>query len=186
MRDDLISSVRLKLCGGERRRLVLADLFVFCDIMAFYCKERLELRQAVHEHLAQLATLGVSVKLNVAQTRKPQPVVVPLKMGNPSQMRVAVGLALICHMVFIKDSFFLFILGQVKIGKRVPAQNKPAEIEAAKSAAGSAETASTQQMLHRPHHVPPWGPATPLAAGRCPQRRKVLAVVGHPRLQAVL
>lgn len=84
--EDLVSSVPLKLCGGERRRLLLADLFNFYEIMAYYCKERLDLSQVVYEHLAPLATLGISVKIPKSHVRNAPLIFVPLKMEIRSQI----------------------------------------------------------------------------------------------------
>lgn len=122
--DELVSSVRLKLCRGDRRRLVLADLLTFYEVMAYYCKGRLELSQVVYENLAPLATLGISVKVTKSHVRNSPLIVVPLKMGNRSQMRVPAALALLCYMVHIKDGFFQFVLDQVASGKRVSPQQR--------------------------------------------------------------
>lgn len=92
--DDIVASVRLKLCCGKSRRLLLADLFVFYELLAHYCKQHLNLTQVVYQHLAPIATLGISVKLVVSQmspSRKPRPSVVSLKMVNRSKLRVPVG-----------------------------------------------------------------------------------------------
>lgn len=79
--DDIVSSVRLKLCGGRSRRLLLADLLLYYEFLAHYCKQYLNLSQIVYQHLAPVATLGISVKLIVSQlspSRRPRPTVVPL------------------------------------------------------------------------------------------------------------
>ncbi|KAK1869077.1 hypothetical protein I4F81_011559 [Pyropia yezoensis] len=117
--DDIVASVRLKLCCGKSRRLLLADLFVFYELLAHYCKQHLNLTQVVYQHLAPVATLGISVKLVVSQmspSRKPRPSVVSLKMVNRSKLRVPVGFSLICYMVHLEDKFFQFVLDQVAAG----------------------------------------------------------------------
>lgn len=85
--EDLVSSVRLKLCGGERRRLLLAGLFNLYEILAYYFKERLDLSQVVYEHLAPLATMGISVKIPKSHGRNAPLIVVPLKMKSVSDTR---------------------------------------------------------------------------------------------------
>lgn len=102
--DDLVASVRLNLCAGERRRLLLADILVFYELMAYFCKERLDLAQFVYELLVPLTALGVSIKLTVSHVRKAPSVVVPLKRGNQSQMRVPGGLAVIRYILHWKNS----------------------------------------------------------------------------------
>lgn len=117
--DELGSSVRLKLCRGDRGRLVFADLLNFHEVMAYYCEERLELSQIVYEHLAPLTTLGISVKVVKSHVRNSPLIVVPLKMGDRLQMSVPAAFSFLCYMVHIKDGFFQFVLHQVAIGKSV-------------------------------------------------------------------
>lgn len=75
--ENLVSSVRLMLCGGDRQRLVLADVFNLYELMAYYCKERLDLAQVVYENFAPLATLGTSVRIRKSHVRNSPLIVVP-------------------------------------------------------------------------------------------------------------
>ena len=102
----LLRDVGRKLCGGERRRVKLADLERFFDLTAYYCKQRRSIKQVVYEQLAPVVTLGVTVKVPSLATRPTKPfTLVTIKMANRSQMCIASALALIIYMLHINDAF---------------------------------------------------------------------------------
>lgn len=41
--EDLVGPVRLQLCGGEDRRVLLSDLYAFYELMTAYCERYLDL-----------------------------------------------------------------------------------------------------------------------------------------------
>ena len=116
--DAFVNGVRAKLHGSERQVLV-SDLLQFFELMAEYVKRELAITQVVYAHITPVAILGVSVKLKVVVRRKADPEVVALKVVNRSHLRVAGGLALICYMLHLKDSFFTFLLDLFASGTRV-------------------------------------------------------------------
>lgn len=123
--EELVGPVRLQLCRGEDRRVLLSDLYAFYELMTAYCKRNLDLTQVVYSNLAPVSSLGVTVTLKVSKSRKSTAESVPLSMGNRSRLRVPMGLALICFMVHLKDQFFGFLLEQTAAGKRVLTEKRP-------------------------------------------------------------
>ncbi|OSX77692.1 hypothetical protein BU14_0138s0038 [Porphyra umbilicalis] len=128
--EGLVADVGRQLCGGEERRVLLADILGFYELMAYYCKKQLNITQVVYEQLAPVATLGVTLRRDVlaARSRKTNVILTPLKMANRSHLRIAPGLAVIVFMVHLKDKFYDFLLKQYSEGRRAPSKRKPGKV----------------------------------------------------------
>lgn len=79
----------------------------------------------MYEHLAPVTRLGGTVTLKLGLSRKATPLHAALKMGIRSQIRVSVGLALMCSTVSNEDMFFIFILDEFCAGLRVACERRP-------------------------------------------------------------